>query len=682
MAKEKKPSIYVDRGTIGSSDELDEYGVWVKSEPQDLSSTGIETDEISSNNDTDFEIPDMDGLPDFDTLQPENLKDTATDYDFELPDMEPASGEEDNDSDIFNFGDLTEQVAEETLGETDSGILTDSVEELDLPNFTEITDDLAGFSETPVKIKSDENTEESGEEKDFTEISMDNFLGNVDSVSEEPQEALTETAEEPEIQDIVDFDSLSESFEEAGPPPAAQPAMNIVSETHSTAPDLPTQLLMKIAEELASIRTELSSLKKEFSGIKVAAAEAVETKEGSYLGEEDDEKIALTGDELNNILNTADFTEEAGADATIELSESLAGEEEDTTVDPVSADSAITIEDLDMEIDLGKTNLEEPIGDTKLGYSETLDQSDDLEFSELPGFTSEDTEGLSEIQENGVEPMAFAPAPEDTDYLENDPLAVSSDESPLEDNLNIEEIPEEIPVEETSEELHEESAEDSIDLSGAVIDEPDLSSEIQDNPLEEPSLDDISISLDLTDLDTIELDASESDLIESESPEFGELDSVELSSAESSSAEDFSTGDLPPAPEGLTTETSKEIFIEAAPAEVNTEFALEDFQSLPEESEEEPILEEALETLEIEEETLEEIGEPLAVESVTRPVPEKTAETPELDTIPSHLKHEIKTVLSYMDQLLEALPDDKIEEFARSEHYDTYKKLFQELGLV
>ena len=37
MAIEKKPSIYSDRGTIGSSDELDEYGVWVKSEPQDLS---------------------------------------------------------------------------------------------------------------------------------------------------------------------------------------------------------------------------------------------------------------------------------------------------------------------------------------------------------------------------------------------------------------------------------------------------------------------------------------------------------------------------------------------------------------------------------------------------------------------------------------------------------------------
>jgi hypothetical protein len=35
-----------------------------------------------------------------------------------------------------------------------------------------------------------------------------------------------------------------------------------------------------------------------------------------------------------------------------------------------------------------------------------------------------------------------------------------------------------------------------------------------------------------------------------------------------------------------------------------------------------------------------------------------------------------------MDQLLESLPEDKIEEFAKSEYYETYKKLFEELGLV
>jgi len=53
-----------------------------------------------------------------------------------------------------------------------------------------------------------------------------------------------------------------------------------------------------------------------------------------------------------------------------------------------------------------------------------------------------------------------------------------------------------------------------------------------------------------------------------------------------------------------------------------------------------------------------------------------------VDSIPEDLKKDVKSVLKYMDQLLENLPEDKIEEFARSEHFNVYKKLFTELGLV
>ncbi len=49
--------------------------------------------------------------------------------------------------------------------------------------------------------------------------------------------------------------------------------------------------------------------------------------------------------------------------------------------------------------------------------------------------------------------------------------------------------------------------------------------------------------------------------------------------------------------------------------------------------------------------------------------------------IPDELKDEIKDILLYMDQLLESLPDDKIQEFARSEHFEVYKKIFEELGI-
>jgi hypothetical protein len=35
-----------------------------------------------------------------------------------------------------------------------------------------------------------------------------------------------------------------------------------------------------------------------------------------------------------------------------------------------------------------------------------------------------------------------------------------------------------------------------------------------------------------------------------------------------------------------------------------------------------------------------------------------------------------------MENLLESLPEEKIEEFANSKYFETYKKIFKEWGLV
>ena len=76
---------------------------------------------------------------------------------------------------------------------------------------------------------------------------------------------------------------------------------------------------------------------------------------------------------------------------------------------------------------------------------------------------------------------------------------------------------------------------------------------------------------------------------------------------------------------------------------------------------------------------LEEIADEEEIDG--KPEGAKTGADAELG-IPRDLKNELKNVLAYMDQLLESLPEEKIEEFAKSEHFDTYKKLFKELGLV
>jgi hypothetical protein len=68
-------------------------------------------------------------------------------------------------------------------------------------------------------------------------------------------------------------------------------------------------------------------------------------------------------------------------------------------------------------------------------------------------------------------------------------------------------------------------------------------------------------------------------------------------------------------------------------------------------------------------------------ESQEAPMAASEAKPPEAPPIPDDLRDEIKSVLAYLDQLLEALPDEKIEEFAKSEYFGVYKKLFVELGL-
>ena len=77
-------------------------------------------------------------------------------------------------------------------------------------------------------------------------------------------------------------------------------------------------------------------------------------------------------------------------------------------------------------------------------------------------------------------------------------------------------------------------------------------------------------------------------------------------------------------------------------------------------------------------------AEPEAVqeEVASEPVPAEQVAEPKAEGITSDLMTEIKAVLTYMDKLLENLPDEKIEEVAHSEQFETYKKLFVELGLA
>jgi hypothetical protein len=425
---------------------------------------------------------------------------------------------------------------------------------------------------------------------------------------------------------------------------------------------LSTQLLLRIAEELSSIRSELSGLKKDFAVLKTDPAE--KAGEGEYEHEhphkneddeeEDDEKIALTGDELNNILNTADFTEETGTDATGDEI-SLHGE----TQDKAGEDSeTFSINDLDggldLNMELGENDLDELDGefnpaaiDIETDIETDIDIDTDSEtaagedilvkeeellnlgFSgaddetSLPDFDIEAGDELLQLREEGAHPMTPAPEPEDASYLVDDPLADETFENEAAGESDDDMLAEEITIDDSF------LDEASLDLSDAVIDEPDLSMEIQDNPIEEPSLEHLSIELE------DELPESEDDglalipegfIIDSDSRDQGEEEII--------------------LPEALPEDRVEEI-PDSEPEIINIDDLLE--EEIPQEIPE---------------------AKPQAVVNTVKEV------------IPTHLKTELKTVLTYMDKLLESLPDRKIEEFAKSEFFDTYKKLFRELGLV
>ncbi|MDR2159814.1 MAG: hypothetical protein LBP23_07080 [Treponema sp.] len=631
MASQKKPSIYSDRSTIGSSDELDEYGVWVKSEPQDLSSANMETRESSA--------PDMEDLPDFDTG-------FAVDA---------------------GFGDIPE---EENTTPEPAEVFDDSG--LDIPDPDTGTEDDNIFDDPG--MPEEDAGEAPSAEADFTEISMEDFLdGGAD---------LDDPA--------VDDSSLEE---ESSPAPAAG----------APPPDLSTKLLMKIADELSSIRNELSTLKKEFSSIRgEASAEDHESAQrGGFFDEEDDEKIALTGDELDNILNTADFTEEAGSDATGPEAGDLSSADEDTfpgtddlpsgemlsggedIIGPESPSGEAAsgeAEDFNIDLEFEENDLDELGDEGKVEEAVSLSDEagidsgepdislDDfsLEESAEPDFTADsielkDHEELKQLREKGAEPMT--PAPEDISYLEEDPLALGQDTS-----LN------ETPDDPMAEISLDDTAfdESSLDLSDAVIDEPDLSDQITENPLQEPSLDEISIDLDLE--EDGEKPAGEDLSGEPEKEFIIEADediALEVPQEEEISEEEIAE-EPPEIPEARTV-PEEENFAQVIPEGFVVE--AEDSQVPLEDDIEEDVFTEGELT-----------AEPAAGETAETVSGEPEEGEQDIlagdSSIPGNIRQELKTVLSYMDQLLESLPEEKIEEFARSEYFDTYKKLFKELGLA
>ena len=534
---------------------------------------------------------------------------------FEEEPQEPETSEAIADDDDFDLDSILDNITDETTGDTvsisdmggsseepveiapESGIVDEPKEEVsentasESESFAEPVENTleSGIVDEP-KEEIPENT--ASESKPFAEpVEITPESEIIDEPKADAADLTEKEVEETEIPDT--FDEEAASFLENDDEKVAEVADSITApildegelETEKPSTQM-TAIFSQIVTELSSLKNEIASLKNEFETLKnekqpenLKLESNDSGNEGFFSNSDEDDTIALSKDEMDNILNTADI---AQAEKTEEIQETISEPEELSSEEP--------------------------------------------EFEEEPEATDE-TENL------------FGSADDVADISDEDIL--SDDDFAMEfENAQPENI--------------EEPTLDDVDYTN-ISKENDLPEEIS-----VPKNDDILVESSPTDL--LETKDSENEG-ENSSDSFDE-DPFELSAVEPSISETLTDEKL-----DYLSKTPEE-----AEQNVNSEEVLELPESEETENAKEPEAAEEVET-EKTEATQENISEPEELSS-------EEPETKESKDISDDLKTEIKSVLSYMDQLLENLPENKIAEFAQSEQFDTYKKLFKELGLA
>lgn len=430
------------------------------------------------------------------------------------------------------------------LDESDAGIDFDDIE--DMGSIDDIV--IGGDGENTDDIGS--TGDNFPEEQSIEAVDLSSFDDDTGSFTAENNEEalLPETSEETVYNMDVfadDEDETAEQNEEYTPP---------MQETDAA-------MLEKIMNELSILREDINRLKNDVDSLKLSqntdtvCTEDKKSASGFFGDVEDDDTIALSGDELNSILTSADFTAE-------DLNSEVPPDIFDETGEP---------------FDDGDTGTETTESEESRFDDSNLDIGDEKTGEELP----------DEIAIPKAEDIVVASSTED--FFAEEDVSEEIDEAAL--NL-----------------LSEEPA--AEDKQAEPIDTAD----------------------------------EENEAVESEEPAGFENESGS------------------PSADGETADIGEETVGE------------------PEDSTADEIAAES----NAEEEEEEDLTQYSPVDQVFnskqwQPEGESSTETDE--SISPNMREEIKSVLAYMDQLLENLPEEKIIEFAQSEQFPLYKKLFNELGL-
>lgn len=433
-------------------------------------------------------------------------------------------------------------------------------------------------------------------------------------------------------------------------------------------------------------------------------------KNDEGMSAEENETIALSSNELNNILSEAELvqekvkkaentTEEAPANSDEEFDIPLTEEEFDISdeIDQLTPEDLENIELEESEIESFSKELEEELGE-EIALPEGLPEEEAEVIS--PEEISEELEGIDTGE------LTFEPEMEggeiDLESLEG----VEGGEIDLESLEGVE-----------GGEIDLESLE-GVDTEAVDLGDLDLGEEIGEQELSEPPvLGEESVDLDLeTDdafkevgiegvdesvtLADVDLEGIEDITVDDELPSIGE-------EAGEVTLEDLSEDEFPEletAGESVAEEPVEELpaddFIEELPSEEpidETDFpSLSDEEPALEAETTEPVVEElpdegfADEILlgEDEEKILSEDFdltaevEELPEEDVVTISGEEVGTLGEVGPVDAALLNDITTILKFMDTLLGDLSDEKIKEFAQSEYFPLYKEVFEKLNLA
>lgn len=630
----------------------------------DVSEDSNKADDVSNDDplDIDLSFTEGDEVPTEDIqTEDENEEYSDSDNNGEYDDM---FGEIDNSN--------SEKKAESTFDSS-------KTEELSLDDFgiDESSDDA-----TAVAAGAAVNASASTEEVNLSDFGIDSDAG------ETPVHQDVQGAKKGQV---VDYDLAVTEEEATSSAPTVTEIKTSDSELEDVEPveeaetsSVSNKLLEQIIADLSGLKNEINSLKGQFEELKsketIVPTEKIEEQTpidepkkgvdvvpaeqtGFFNDSDEDETIALNGAELDNIINTVDIAEEETQDSKLKETEGIQ-ESEKLEIPEVSTEETTQLENTSEnaeEVQEAVSQEENPIEAENL---EVEAEPDVFQNNEPSSPITEDVAipSKEEIAPDSKleEPLEVVESAEEPTPATEDINATFSDDNPF---AEIGEPSVEIPEEEHDSGLSLDTENENLEEPNLDNIEEDIEDEIsipkaEDIVSEEPH-DDILVESSTTDLMSSVNDSSENFEMPQPQDSFENVEEVEtldeVAEDETQNAE--------------TVQAASEEMPETS-NEANTYFE--------EDTSESPLTDENLDYLKDEEVAEEAITEELPSENKEAEIETESSED---NSLPSDLKADVKSVLQYMDQLLENLPEDKIMEFAKSEQFTTYKKLFKELGL-